>query len=86
MSEPRRLGELLFEYGPWITPERVAELFARWAADDAAGVPSPPLCRRCGQLLRFTDRPSQQLHVWCEPASASRRDVLTRANGNGSAA
>jgi hypothetical protein len=53
-------------YGRWVTVEQAARYFATWAEDEAAGEPSPALCRRCGKLLRVTSRPSQQLHDWCQ--------------------
>jgi hypothetical protein len=55
-------GELV-----WMTPERAARYFASWEADQRGGVTAPALCRRCGTSLRFPDRPSSQLHVWCKP-------------------
>jgi hypothetical protein len=45
-------------YGPWMTVEGAARLYASWAEDEAAGKPPPALCRRCGVTLRFTVRPS----------------------------
>lgn len=53
-------------YGPQVSNERAARYFATWAADQAAEVPSPALCRRCGTLLRAT-QPGQQLHPRCVP-------------------
>lgn len=55
-------------YGPQVTVERAARYFATWAADQAAGIPSPALCRRCGHLLLAT-QPGQQLHPTCTPPS-----------------
>ncbi len=57
----------LNHYGPSLTTERTAELFARWAAAEAGGESTPALCRRCGRILRETFRPHQQLHVRCWP-------------------
>lgn len=51
----------------WMTAERAALYFATWAEDERNGAPSPGLCRRCGVALRYTFRPGQQLHDWCEP-------------------
>lgn len=53
-------------YGPWMTPERAAALFARWAAAAAAGEPSPGLCPRCGTRLTPC-YVGQQLHPLCDP-------------------
>jgi hypothetical protein len=50
-----------------ISAERAAGLFAVWAADEARGAPTPPLCRRCGRVLAVRDRRGQQLHVGCRP-------------------
>jgi hypothetical protein len=58
-------------WGTWMTRTRADALFARWAADEAAGAPIPALCRACGQVLRFAERPHQQMHVWCEPKKES---------------
>lgn len=60
-AEPHRYGLPAY---PWATAERAAELFNRWEA--GRGKPSPPLCSRCGMVLRFAD-PGQQLHPWCDP-------------------
>ena len=54
-------------YGPYLTPERIAEYFAAWYAAEAAGEPIPAHFRRCGRLLRESFRPHQQLHLACEP-------------------
>ncbi|MBW0104306.1 hypothetical protein [Pseudonocardia sp. KRD291] len=53
-------------YGPQVTVERAACYFATWAGDQAAGSPSPALCRRCGYRLEAT-QPGQQLHPGCTP-------------------
>lgn len=60
-ADPLRYGLPAY---PWATAERAAQLFNRWEAD--RGRPSPPLCPRCGTLLRFADS-GQQLHPWCDP-------------------
>jgi hypothetical protein len=59
----------LSHYGPYVTVERIASYFAEWERAELAGEPRPALCRRCGRLLRESFRPSQQLHLACEPPS-----------------
>ncbi|MDN5920259.1 MAG: hypothetical protein L0I76_35045 [Pseudonocardia sp.] len=59
-------------YGPQVTVERAARYFATWAADQAAGVPPPALCRRCGYLLLAT-QVGQQLHPSCTPPAPGER-------------
>jgi len=49
------------------TAHQAAKVWAMWEHDERTGRPSPPLCRRCGTILRFTERPHQQLHAWCTP-------------------
>lgn len=71
-------------YGPWVTVEHAARLFATWAEDEATDKPSPALCGRCGALLRYTFRPGQQLHDWCYPPSPEGpRPTLTISEGIG---
>jgi hypothetical protein len=60
-AQPHRYA--LPAYG-YISAESAARLFNRWETD--RGQPSPPLCRRCGQVLRFHDD-GAQLHDWCDP-------------------
>jgi hypothetical protein len=65
---------------PHVTIKRAAEYFARWSADDLAGVASPALCRRCGRVLRPL-RASQQLHLGCEPSASWPYPAPRREDG-----